>query len=70
LQAYEIYIKQDLPFGPADNPVATASPLESSFNLGKITPPLTLGGTYFLSLRTVTAEGMKSDFSPGVAFSP
>jgi len=59
-----------LPFVPADNPVATPSPLESSFYLGKITPPLSQGVTYYLSLRTVTADGMKSDFSPPVSFSP
>ena len=70
LQGYEIYVKQDLPFVPADNPVATPSPLESSFNLGKIAPPLSQGVTYYLSLRTVTADGMKSDFSPPVSFSP
>ena len=70
LRGYEIYVKQDLPFVPADNPVATPSPLESSFNLGKITPPLSQGVTYYLSLRTVTADGMKSDFSPPVSFSP
>ena len=70
LQGYEIYVKQDLPFVPADNPVATPSPLESSFYLGKITPPLSHGVTYYLSLRTVTADGMKSDFSPPVSFSP
>jgi hypothetical protein len=70
LQGYEIYVKHDLPFGPADNPVAYPSPLESSFYLGKITPPLTKGVTYYISLRTVTAEGMKSDFSPAFAFSP
>ena len=70
LRGYEIYVKQDLPFVPADNPVATPSPLESSFYLGKITPPLSQGVTYYLSLRTVTADGMKSDFSPPVSFSP
>lgn len=70
LQGYEIYVKQDLPFVPADHPVATSSPLESSFYLGKITPPLSHGVTYYLSLRTITVDGMKSDFSPPVSFSP
>lgn len=70
LQGYEIYVKQDLPFVPADHPVATSSPLESSFYLGKITPPLSHGVTYYLSLRTITVDGMKSDFSPPVFFSP
>ena len=70
LQGYEIYVKQENVFGPTDNPVATPGPVDTSYNLGNITPPLTKGETYYLSLRTVTAGGMKSDFSPGVAFSP
>jgi len=70
LQGYEIYVKQDLPFVPADNPVATPSFLESAFSLGQITPPLSQGVTYYVSLRTVTVEGMKSDFPPPVSFSP
>jgi len=70
LQGYEIYVKQDSSFGPADNAVATTSALETSYYLGNITPPLTPGVTYHVSLRTVTVEGMKSDFSPPVAFTP
>ena len=70
LQGYEIYVKQDLPFVPVDNPVATPSFLESAFSLGQIIPPLSQGVTYYVSLRTVTVEGMKSDFSPPVSFSP
>jgi hypothetical protein len=69
LQGFEIYVKQDSSFGPADNPVATPSPLDTSYSLGNITPPLTQGVTYYISLRTVTVEGMKSDFSPSVPFS-
>ena len=69
LQGFEIYIKQDLPFGPADNPVATASPLESSYNLANVSPPLSKGVTYYVSLRTVPVEGIKSDFSPVAPFS-
>jgi len=69
LEGYEIYIKQDSSFGPADNVVATASPLQTSFNLGYISPPLTPGVTYYVSLRTVTVVGMTSDFSPPVSFS-
>ena len=70
LQGYEIYVKQDLPFVPADIPVATPSFLESVFSLVQITPPLSQGVTYYVSLRTVTVEGMKSDFSTPASFSP
>ena len=70
LQGYEIYVKQELPFVPADIPVATPSFLESVFSLVQITPPLSQGVTYYVSLRTVTVDGMKSDFSPPASFSP
>ena len=70
LEGFEIHIKQDPSFGPGDTPVGTASPLQNSFHLGGITPPLTPGATYYVSLRTVTVAGMKSEFSPPVAFSP
>ena len=70
LQGYEIYVKQVSSFGPADNAVATPAPLDTSFYLGNITPPLTQGVTYYLSLRTVTVYGLKSDFSPAASFSP
>ena len=69
LQGYEIYVKQDLPFGPADSPVATASPLDTKYNLVNVSPPLSKEVTYYVSLRTVTVTGMKSDFSPAIAFS-
>ena len=70
LEGFEIYIKQDPAFGPADIAVVTTLPQDNSFYLGNITPPLTPGVTYYVSLRTVTVYGMRSDFSPPVAFSP
>jgi len=70
LKGFEIYIKQDPSFGPADNPVATASPLDNTYDLANLSPPLSRGVTYYVSLRTVTVVGMKSDFSPPVSFSP
>ena len=69
LQGFEIYIKQDSSFGPADSPVATPSPLDNKYNLANVSPPLSKGVTYYVSLRTVTVEGMKSDFSPAAKFS-
>jgi hypothetical protein len=69
LQGYEIYVRQDLPFQEDDNPVATATSLESSFDLATLAPPLSQGVTYHLSIRLVTAYDTKSEFSPAVSFS-
>jgi hypothetical protein len=69
LQSVEIYIKQNPSFGPADNPVATASPLENKYDLANVSPPLSKGVTYYVSLRVVTIKGVKSDFSPAASFS-
>ena len=70
LQGFEIYIRQDPSFGPADIAVATTLPQDNFFLLKNIAPPLTQGVTYYVSLRTVTIYGMKSDFSPPVSISP
>jgi hypothetical protein len=70
LQGYEIYIKQDSSFGPADSPVATASALDNTYNLKNVSPPLLGGVTYYVSLRTVSVDGMISDFGLPFSFSP
>jgi hypothetical protein len=69
LLGFEIYIRQDPYFGPTDSPIATPSPMDNIYNLANVSPPLSKGVTYYVSLRTVTAEGVKSDFSPAVSFS-
>jgi len=69
LQGFEIYIKQDPSFGPADNPVANASALDNKYKFANLSPPLSEKVTYYVSLRAVSVEGMKSDFSPPVPFS-
>jgi len=69
LQGFEIYVKKDPSIGPADNPVATASPLDNTYDLVHLSPPLSKGVTYHVSMRVVTVEGMKSDFSTPVPFS-
>jgi len=69
LQGFEIYIRQDPSFGPTDSPIVTTSPLDTTYNLANVSPPLSKGVTYYVSLRTVTVEGMKSDFSPAASFS-
>ena len=70
LQWFEIFIKEDPSFGPLDTPVDTASPLDNTYNLAKVSPPLLNGVTYYVSLRAVTVDGMKSDYSTPVYFSP
>jgi hypothetical protein len=69
LQGFEIYVKQDPSFGPADSATATASPVDTTFNLATLVPPLSRGVTYYVSLRTVSVEGVKSDFSAIAPFS-
>jgi hypothetical protein len=69
LLGFEIYIKQDPFFDPADSPVATPSPLETTYNLSNVSPPLSNGVTYYVSLRTVTLGGEKSGFSATASFS-
>jgi len=69
LRGFEIYIKQDPSFGPVDIPVATASSLDTEYNLANVSPDLSNGVNYYVSIRAVTLDGMKSDFSPAVAFS-
>jgi hypothetical protein len=69
LQGYEIYIKRNPSFGPDDNPVATASPLDTTYKLENVSPPLLNGVTYYISMRVVPMEGEKSDFSPASSFS-
>jgi hypothetical protein len=69
LQRFEIYVKQDPSFEPADNPVVIASPLENTYDLANLSPPLSKGVTYYVSLRAVPVEGVNSDFSNAVSFS-
>ena len=69
LSLFEIYIKQDSSFGPADNPVATTSPTTNFFDFRTLVPPLSKGVTYYASVRAVTTDGVKSDFSAYVSFS-
>lgn len=69
LDRFEIYVRQDPSFGPDDSPIATASPTDTTFNLGTLSPPLSRGVTYYVSIRAVTTEGETSDFSTVRSFS-
>jgi hypothetical protein len=69
LQDFEIYIRQDASFGATDQVAAVVAPADRSFNLALLAPSLSRGTTYYVSLRAVCTNGMKSDFSPSASFS-
>jgi len=68
LELFEIYVKQDSSPGTVDHPVATVWPSTNSFDFQTVDPPLSKGVTYYASVRAVTPEGTKSDFSAPVSF--
>ena len=76
LDRFEIYIKEDGIFSDTDNEMAAVSAIDSgtgqpatSFDLANLAPFLSQGVTYHVSIRTVTLNGMKSNFSPSATFS-
>ena len=76
LDRFEIYIKEDGIFSDTDNEMATVSAIDpgtgqpaTSFNLANLSPFLSQGVTYYVSIRSVALNGMKSGFSPGAKFS-
>lgn len=69
MQLFEIYVRQDPSFGPGDNAIATASPVDTTFDLATLVPPLSRGVTYYVSVRAVTVDDEKSDFSNASPFS-
>ena len=69
LVRFEIYVRQDTSFGPDDIAVATAPPLDNTFDLETVVPPLSRGVTYYVSVRAFTTEGEASDFSNLYPFS-
>jgi len=68
LERFEIYVRQDRSFGPDDIAIATPSPMDNTFNLATLAPPLSSGVAYFVSIRAVTKEGEASDFSNPYTF--
>jgi len=69
LQRIEIYVKEEASFGPGDIVIATAMPVDNAFNFVTLDPPLSKGVTYYVSVRAITTEGAKSDFSDVFSFS-
>jgi len=68
LQRFEIYVRQDSSFGTDDSAIATASPVDTTFDLASLVPPLSRGVTYYVSVRAVTVDDEKSDFSNDFSF--
>jgi hypothetical protein len=76
LEVFEIYVKNSGSFSPADSPMAaleavnpSTGQLTTSFNLANLGPYLSKGVTYFVSVRAVAKNSLKSDFSNPASFS-
>lgn len=69
LQRIEIYVKEEASFGPGDTAISSAVPEDNAFNFATLDPPLSKGVTYYVSVRAISTEGVKSDFSDVFSFS-
>ena len=76
LDRFEIFVNESGSFTGADSPMAAVSAMDpathlltTSFNLANLSPHLTAGPKYYVSMRAVALTGLKSDFSPSVSFS-
>jgi len=76
LDRFEIYVNESGNFADTDLPQAILSALDpathtvtTSFNLANLSPHVTVGPRYIVSLRAVAITGLKSEFSPPVSFS-
>jgi len=76
LDQFEIYVNETGAFTDKDVPTASLSAVDpqtrtisSSFNLANLSPHVTAGPKYHVSLRAVALTGLKSDFSTPVSFS-
>lgn len=76
LDRFEIYVNESGSFTDADTPMAALSAVDpathkatTSFDLANLSPHVTVGPQYHVSLRAVALTGLKSDFSPPVSFS-
>jgi hypothetical protein len=76
LDRFEIHVNETGTFTDTDVPDAAlravdpqTRTLTTSFNLANLSPHVTVGPKYYVSLRAVALTGLKSDFSPPVSFS-
>ncbi len=76
LDRFEIYVHTSGTFADTDIPQAIVSAvdpathnLSTSFNLANLSPGVTAGPVYYVSVRAVAISGLKSDFSLPASFS-
>ena len=76
LDSYEIYVKESGNFSDTDSAMASLSAtnnstgqITTSFNLANLSPFISKEITYFVSVRAVAKNGLKSNFSPSATFS-
>jgi hypothetical protein len=76
LDVFEIYIRTNGGFSGSDSPMAAlqavapgTGQLTTSFDLANLVPFLSRSVPYFVSVRAVAKNGLKSDFSTPASFS-
>ena len=76
LDRFEIHVNETGAFTDADAPMAEVTAVDpatrtltTSFNLANLSPHVTVGPKYYVSLRAVALTGLKSDYSQPVSFS-
>jgi len=76
LDVFEVYINSNGSFSVSDSAMAAVSASDpgtgqvtTTFNLGSLSPFLSNGVTYYVSVRAVAKNGLKSDFSQAATFS-
>jgi len=76
LDYFEIYVHESFIFADTDTPQAVVRALDpathsltTSFNLANLSPYVTVGPRYYVSLRAVAITGLKSEFSSPASFS-
>ena len=76
LDRFEIYVHESGTFVDADIPQAIVSAVDpatrnltTSFDLANLSPGVTVGPRYYVSLRAVAITGLKSSFSSPASFS-
>ena len=76
LDVFELYVRTDGYFSSNDSAMAAVIAFDSNtgqvtttFNLAGLRPFLSEGVTYFVSVRAVAKNGLKSDFSQAATFS-
>ena len=76
LANFEIYVKESASFTDSDSPIALVAAIDpvtlqlvTSFDLANLSPYLSAGVQYRVSVRAVALTGARSDFSSAASFS-